>query len=214
VRLYLDSADRAAAEPLLATGLFAGLTTNPTILRRAGRTVSDIPAIHRWASAANAGEIFFQAWGEDAATLVKRGRELRDLGDDVVVKLVATRAGVQACATLAADGIPTLITAVYTPAQALIAAAAGASYIAPYLGQMQSHGLDGYAEIVAMHEALTATGGTTRVLLASVRDVAAVARLARHGIRHATMSPAVAEGFFTDELTEAAARTFEEAAAG
>ena len=126
MRLYLDTADRAAAEDLLATGLFAGVTTNPTILRRASRGVGDIAEIYRWALDAGAREVFFQAWGEDPETLVKRGAELRELGEEVVVKLVASRAGAAACAALAADGVPTLLTAVYNPAQAVVAAAAWA----------------------------------------------------------------------------------------
>ncbi len=213
MRLYLDTADRAAAEPLLATGLFAGLTTNPTILQRASQGVADIPEIYRWASAAGAREVFFQAWGEDVATLLERGRELRNLGDDVVVKLPVSRAGSAACVELAADGVPTLLTAVYNPGQAVVAAAAGATYIAPYLGKLQDAGLDGFDEIVAMQEVLAATGSSTKVLLASVRNVAAVVRLARHGVDCATMAPAVAEEFFADELTAEAVRTFEDAVA-
>src|SRR5215217_3372018 len=93
MKLYLDTADRAAAESLLATGLFAGLTTNPTILQRASADVTDIPEIYRWATAAGGREVFFQAWGEDTAVLVERGERLRELGSEVVVKLVASRAG-------------------------------------------------------------------------------------------------------------------------
>src|SRR4051794_36656278 len=133
MRLYIDSADRAAAEELLATGLFAGLTTNPTILQRSGLGVADAPDVHAWATSAGAREVFFQAWGEDTATLIERGRRLRALGPEVVVKVVASRAGAAACAALARDGVPTLLTAVYAPGQALVAAAAGATYIAPYL---------------------------------------------------------------------------------
>lgn len=213
MRLYLDTADRAAAEPLLATGLFAGVTTNPAILQRAAQGVADIPDIHRWATAGGAREVFFQAWGEDTATLVKRGRELRDLGDEVVVKLVASRAGCAACAELAASGVPTLLTAVYNPGQAVVAAAAGATYIAPYLGKLQDAGLDGFDEIIAMQQVLAATGSSTKVLLASVRNVAAIVRLARHGVDCHTMAPAVAEEFFADELTALAVRTFEDAVA-
>lgn len=207
IRLYLDTADRKAAEPLLATGLFAGLTTNPTILRRGGCTVADIPEIHRWASAAGAGEIFFQAWGDD---LLGKGRELRDLGKDVVVKVPASKAGSAACAALAAEGVPTLLTAVYAPGQAMIAAAAGATYIAPYLGRMGDAGRDALGDITAMQEILAGT--PTKILLASIRDVASMVTLARRGVECFTFAPAVAEQFFADELTAAAVADFEEAA--
>lgn len=213
MHLYLDTADRAAAEPLLATGLFAGLTTNPTILQRSEKGVADIEDIHRWARAAGAHEIFFQAWGEDTATLVERGLRLSELGPDVVVKLVVSKAGAAACAELSSRGIRTLLTAVYHPGQAMVAAAAGATYIAPYLGRLADAGRDGIGDVVAMHEVLTATGSRTRVLLASIRDVDSMVTLARHGITHFTMGPAVAEQFFTDELTASAAQAFEEAVA-
>jgi TalC/MipB family fructose-6-phosphate aldolase len=211
VRLYLDTADRAAAESLLATGLFAGVTTNPTILQRASKGVADLSDIYQWAIDAGCREVFFQAWGEDPTTLIERGQQVRDLGPEVVVKFVATRAGATACAALAGRGVPTLLTAIYDPAQAIVAAAAGATYIAPYLGRLNDAGRDGVAEVIAMQEVLAATGSTTKVLLASIRSVADVVTLARHGVDCFTMAPAVAEQFFTDPTTAEAARTFEQA---
>ncbi len=211
MRLYLDTADRSAAESLLATGLFRGITTNPTILQRAAKGVADIEDIYRWAIDAGAEEVFFQAWGDDAATLTERGQWLGDLGPEVVVKFVATRAGATACAALAARGTPTLLTAIYDPGQAIVAAAAGATYIAPYLGRLNDAGRQGIAEVIVMHEVLVATGSTTKVLLASIRSVPDMVALARHGIDSFTMAPAVAEQFFTDPTTADAARTFEQA---
>lgn len=211
MRLYVDSADRAATEDLLATGLFHGVTTNPTILRRAGRHVGDLPEVYRWAVAAGAREVFLQSWGDDAAALVRRGEELRSLGDEVVVKVVASRAGASACAALARQGVPTLLTAVYDPVQAVVAAAAGATYIAPYLGKLAEAGRDAVGTVTAMQELLAATGSPTRILLASLRDAASIATLARHGVTHFTMGPDIAEELFADELTAQAVRTFDEA---
>lgn len=211
MRLYIDTADQDDAESLLATGLFTGLTTNPTILQRASRSVADIPEIYKWATASGAREVFFQAWGEDTATLVERGRSLRDLGEEVVVKLVASRAGMAACTRLVADGTPTLLTAVYNPGQAIAASAAGATYIAPYLRRLTAAGRDGMADVLAMHQVLASTGSATKVLLASIPDIASMVTLARQGVDCFTMAPAIAEQFFTDELTADAAATFEEA---
>jgi transaldolase len=211
MKLYVDTADRSAAESLLSTGLFAGVTTNPTILKRASKSVGDLPEIYRWAIDAGAREVFLQAWGEDPATLILRGQRLRDLGREVVVKFVATRAGATACAALAAKGIPTLLTAIYDPGQVIIAAAAGATYIAPYLGRLNDAGRQGIAEVVAMQEVLVATGSATKVLLASVRSVPDMVALARHGVDCFTMAPDVAEHFFIDPTTAEAARTFEDA---
>lgn len=211
MHLYIDTADREAAEALLATRLFTGITTNPTILQRASRGVADIPDIYRWATSAGAREVFFQAWGTDTSTLVERGRALRRLGAEVVVKLVASRSGTAACARLSAEGVPTLLTAVYDPGQAIAAAAAGATYIAPYLRRLTAAGRDGVADVLTMHELLTATGSDTRVLLASIPDVASMVTLARRGVDHFTLAPAVAEQLFADELTAEAEETFEQA---
>ena len=208
VKLYLDTADQTAAEPLLATGLFAGLTTNPAILRRAGLGVDAIPEIYRWATGAGAREVFFQAWGDD---LVGTGRELRELGKEVVVKFAASIEGSAACATLAPE-TPTLLTAVYNPGQALIAAAAGATYVAPYLGRMTDAGRDGLSDVIAMQEVLRDTA--TKILLASIRDVPSMVTLARHGVECFTFGPPVALQFFDDELTASAVVEFEEAVRG
>ena len=143
--------------------------------------------------------------------MIERGQWLRDLGHEVVVKFVATREGATACAALARQGVPTLLTAIYDPGQAIVAAAAGATYIAPYLGRLNDAGRQGIAEVIAMHEVLVATGSTTKVLLASIRNVPDMVALARHGVECFTMAPAVAEQFFTDPTTAEAARTFEDA---
>lgn len=129
----------------------------------------------------------------------------------MVIRFVATRAGSTACTALAASGIPTLLTAIYDPGQAIVAAAAGATYIAPYLGRLNDAGRQGIAEVVTMHEVLVATGSTTKVLLASIRSVPDMVALARHGVDCFTMAPDIAEQFFTDPTTAEAARTFEDA---
>jgi transaldolase len=107
--------------------------------------------------------------------------------------------------------VPTLLTAIYDPGQAMVAAAAGAKYIAPYLRKLVAAGRDGIGDVLAMHELLTATGSSTKVLLASIPGVPAMVALARHGVDCFTMGPAVAEQFFADELTADAVRTFEQA---
>ena len=111
------------------------------------------------------------------------GAELRELGEEVVVKLVASRAGAAACAALAADGVPTLLTAVYNPAQAVVAAAAGATYIAPYLGKLRGGRAGrGRRRSAPCRSVLRATGSPTKILLASIRDVRSVVELARRGV--------------------------------
>lgn len=212
-RFYIDSADRVQVEPLLRTGMFAGLTTNPTLLRAAGVGNDEIPELVAWAVAAGAAEVFVQAWGRDAAELERRGRELRGLDPRVSVKLPVTPDGLEATARLESDGIPVLVTAVYSAVQVLPAMAAGASLVAPYLGRVNDAGRDGLAEIAAMQRVIGATGSRLRVLVASLREPGDVQRLAELGVAHFTLAPHVWKRFFTDPLTDAAVTAFEQAAA-
>lgn len=207
--LYIDSAERHEVERLLATGLFAGVTTNPTILDRAGLDVTDAPQVHAWASRAGAQTVFLQAVGDSPDAIEAHGRTLADLGEDVVVKVPATPEGLTAGRRLTTAGVPLLLTAVYHPSQALLALAVGASWVAPYVGRMSDLGRDGVDETVTLHEALRHAHAPCRVVAASLRDVDQLARLAAAGIEDYTMSVAVCDALLSDESSAQAAAAFE-----
>ena len=213
IRFYLDSAERETVEPWLRTGLVAGVTTNPTLLQTAGVRNDGLADLVAWATAAGAGTVFVQSWGGDAAELERRGRELAALGEAVVVKVPATAEGLTATARLAADGIRVLVTAVYSATQVLPAIAAGAAFLAPYLGRMNDAGRDGVGEIAAMQRVIAASGSPLRVLVASLRSPSDALGLAQAGVRDFTTAPAVFARFFDDDLTAAAVATFEAASA-
>jgi transaldolase len=212
-RFYVDTADRDEAEPLLRSGLFYGITTNPTLLDSSGVKVSELDDFYAWAVDCGAQEVFFQTWGSSTEDLLQQGRKLRAIGERVVVKAPATRDGTIAAARLTADGCPTLLTAVYGAPQALLAAAAGARYLAPYLGRMDDAGRDGLAETIAMAHALRGAQACTQVLAASVRAPMDLVQLATAGIRCFTISPSLVDKLFACQLTERATTAFEEAAA-
>jgi len=205
--LYLDSADRTALSPLLRSGLFDGVTTNPLILHRAGLTPADAPAFHDWALDAGAKIVFLQVSGEDTAGIVADGRRLAALSDRVIVKVPATAAGLAASAQLSQDGVPTLVTAVYHASQALLARAAGARYIAPYLGRMTNAGRDGLREIGDMQRILQ--GSDCEILVASIKSIDDLVDLAARGVPSYTVSIELAQQMLNDELTMAASAEFE-----
>lgn len=210
--IYIDSADRALAEPLLRSGCFSGLTTNPTLLQAAGVGRQDLGELVNWAVDAGARKVFLQSWGATAEMLVTHGREMRTLGDRVVVKVPVTEAGIRAASILESEGTPVLVTAVYNSAQVLPAMAVDASYIAPYFGRMCDAGRNGLKEIGRMQQAISAAGSTTRILVASLREPSDALALTALGVSDLTMAPAAWSKFFTDPLTEAAVEVFERAA--
>lgn len=204
LRLYADSSDLHAVGSLLADGLVRGVTTNPTILARSGWTASDRAELaSRWLDA-GAEEIFFQAVGDSVEEMLEDANRIRGFG--AVVKVPAVHPGWVVARRLADDGWPTLVTAVYTVAQAACAGSVGAAYIAPYLGRLCDRGVDGYARVAEMTAALSGT--PTRPLVASVRTADAVARLVLTGVRHVTAAPDVVRACYLDEASEEAAAFF------
>jgi TalC/MipB family fructose-6-phosphate aldolase len=205
--LYVDSADRSALEPLLETGLFAGIATNPTLLARAGLDQDGLASFYAWAVERGAGTVFMQTLGSTPGDVVDSGRRLREIGEGVVVKVPATRAGLTAARMLADEGVPVLLTAVYHPTQALLAVAAGAHFIAPYVGRMNDNGRDGVGSAGLIHR-ISAEAGV-RVLVASLRSVDDVAALAGAGVPDFALNPELAALMLADELTDRAAAEFE-----
>ena len=211
LRFYADSARVEEVSDLLAAGLVHGVTTNPTILERADRSVRDIPQLYaRWESE-GAQEIFFQAWGDSAKTMIGNAERLAALGSRVVIKVPATRDGFTAAAALVSTGATVLVTAIYAQAQALAAATLGARYVAPYLGRLNDSGRDGVAEIAAMQALVTGSG--TDVLAASLRTPGDIVSLAMVGVPFFTAAPAVILAALQNDVSDRSAQDFEGAVA-
>jgi transaldolase len=208
---YIDSADRAEVEKLLATGLAAGVTTNPAILDKAGLGSRDIPSLVGWATEAGARRVFVQSWGRSPAEIADRGASFRQLGDNVVVKVTASREGIEAARQLS-EGGDVLVTAVYAATQVLPVMASGATYLAPFVGRMTAAGRDGIAEIVRMQQAIDATGSPLEVLAGSLRTPEQILELATAGVRNFTFGPPVWDLLFDDELTAGSVEQFHELA--
>ncbi|WBU36994.1 transaldolase family protein [Homoserinibacter sp. YIM 151385] len=210
--LYLDSADASQVLPLLGTGLYAGVTTNPLILDRAGLSARDLPKLHARLRDAGCRRFFAQATGEDAGALRETSARIAELGDEVVVKLVASEPGLQVARELADAGREVLVTAIYHPSQMLLAEAAGARWVAPYVGRATSAGRDG----IQLVRGLAAAAGpqAPRILSASLRSVDQLAEVAAAGAHDHTVSIDIARAMLADELTVQAAADFETIAQG
>ncbi|KDA06759.1 transaldolase [Microbacterium sp. CH12i] len=208
-RLYVDSADLERVSRLLDAGVVHGVTTNPTILERGGRTAAEIPDLYaRWA-AEGAKEIFFQTWGTGRAELLRNAEMIRGLGDRVAVKVPATAEGFAAASALVSSGATVLVTAVYSVAQALAAASIGAHYIAPYLGRLRDGGVDGDALIPKMQA--VCAGSATNVLAASLRSPDDITSLRLAGVPYFTAAPDVLDQLLFHAVSDSSAAEFEAA---
>jgi transaldolase len=157
-------------------------------------------------------EVQLQTWGTSVDSLVNTGKLLAAIDNRVVVKVPITKVGTEAASRLIAQGIRITLTGVYAVHQALIAAALGADYAAPYLGRINDLRRNGRDDLVAMQRGIDGVGTATRILVASIRSVDDIAFLATQGVNTFTFSPAIAEAFFDVTATNQAAIDFEQAA--
>jgi transaldolase len=214
-RLFLDTADPHEWEELLPTGMFHGVTTNPTLLERAGQpcTIANLHALAQKALHLS-DEFMCQAWGRSAEELYHCGMALsQPCRDRIVIKVPVTLQGTKAASLLIQSGVRVCLTACYHPKQAMIASSIGAEYIAPYLGRMTDAGHNGYVACIQMQAITQGMQSPTRILVASIREAQTMVNLAANGMETFTFSPAVARELFVEPLTDEAAAVFEAAAA-
>lgn len=211
MRFLVDSADRAAVFAALEYGFVRGVTTNPTLLRRANMRAGDVPHFVQSIIENGAQEVHLQTYAADAPTMLSEAKQLVSLAPDhVVVKLPATAAGYTIAAQLTRANIRVTLTAVYTLRQVLAAHSVGASYVAVYLGRMQDDGVDALQVVSSMQALLTAQRSSVQILAASIRNVALVEALGSLGVGAATIAPPVLAQMLESPSTAKAAATFGE----
>jgi len=192
MRLYVDTADAEAITMAQATGYVFGVTTNPTLLRAAGRSRADLPALVQRAVSARAQEIHLQVLSDELGGMLKDAGALHALDPSrVVVKIPATATGLRAASMAAREGMRVTITAAYTVRQVVLAASVGAQYAAVYLGRLRDTGLDAMVVLRGMLDAVRAQHLTIQLLVASVRTADDVDSLAQLGVPAVTLPPAI-----------------------
>ena len=206
--LYLDSADLSELRACLPHPVIHGVTTNPTLLKRAGIGRDAVTGLLQAAIELGARQVQAQVSAPQADAMLEDAERLLRPFDrgQLVVKIPATREGLRAGAQLSARGVPVTYTAVYVLEQAHFAAQLGAAYAAPYLGRLEDAGLDGLALIGQMQSVLQGSG--TRLLVASVRTREAYLALLRVGVGAITIPPRLFAELVDHEATLAAERAF------
>jgi transaldolase len=209
MRIYIDSADIAEISEALASGYVYGVTTNPTLLRRAGVRAAAVPDLVHEAVALGAKELHLQTYSDNEAGILDEAGMLAKLDPErVVVKVPATALGYSSAARLVEQGLRVTLTAVYTVRQAILAQAVGARYIAVYLGRMSDQGFDALGVVRRMQRVLDMQGSEMEILAASVRAPEEVEDLAELGVAAATLPLKVLRQLPESDATNAAAATF------
>ncbi|MFQ5766824.1 MAG: transaldolase family protein [Acidobacteriota bacterium] len=200
MKFFIDSADVKEIRQAQAMGLAEGVTTNPTLLARQGapleKTIREIAGLVE-------GPVNAEVSATSAGAIIEEGRRFAGWGKNVHVKIPLDRAGLVACKALSSEGIPCTMTLIFSPAQAILAARAGAAWICPFVGRLDDIAADGIGLVRTVAEIYSGDAdGRTKILAASVRGPAHVVEAALAGADAVTVPFAVIEKMERHPLTE------------
>ena len=208
MKLIIDDAHIDKIKQLYEYFPVDGVTTNPSILAKAGRDPYEVLGEIRAFLGAE-GELHVQVLSQTAEEMVaEAGRIHAALGENTFVKVPVTREGLKAIKLLAAAGCNVTATAIYTQMQAYLAAKAGAKYAAPYVNRIDNLGANGIQAAKDIHDIFRNNGLETQVLAASFKNCQQVLELAEYGVGAATVSPDVMEAFLKLDAVNAAVDAF------
>ncbi|MFC1558145.1 fructose-6-phosphate aldolase [candidate division KSB1 bacterium] len=207
MKFFLDTANVDDIREAASIGIVDGVTTNPSLLSKEQGKGTFKEILKEICSIVD-GPISGEVVGEDWEGMVKEGDELSKIAPNMVVKIPMTKEGMKAVKHLTKQGIRTNVTLIFNPAQALIAAKAGASFVSPFIGRLDDIsqiGMDIIRDIVEIYENYDIE---TEVITASVRSPLHVVDAALAGSHIATVPFAVIEKLFKHPLTDAGIQQF------
>lgn len=199
MKIFADTADIAAIERLAQSGLIDGVTTNPTLIAKSGRSIIEVISE---ISGLVDGPVSAEVAGKEFDQMMREADVLRKIAPNICVKLPLTLDGLRTCQRLNADGCQTNVTLCFTANQALLAAKAGATFISPFVGRLDDIGLDGsevLSDIRLIYDNYPRLN--TQILAASLRTPNHVLQAARIGVDAATMPPDVIDKLASHPLT-------------
>ena len=209
MRFFIDTANVDDIRKANDMGVICGVTTNPSLIAKEGKKFEDgIAEIASIVDGPISGEV--KATTTDAEGMIREGREIAKLHPNMVVKIPMTTEGLKAVKVLAAEGIRTNVTLIFTANQALLAARAGAAYVSPFLGRLDDISVRGVELVEEIAEIFAVAGIETEIIAASVRNPMHITDCALAGADIATVPYKVLEQMTHHPLTDAGIRKFQE----
>lgn len=216
MKFFLDTADLAEIEEAASWGVLAGVTTNPTLYARTGGKLADFHNHIKRICEIVDGPVSAESVAITRDEMIRDGRELAALADNVVVKLPTMIEGLAATKQLAAEGIPVNMTLCFTVPQAILAARAGARYISPFVGRFDDISEDGLAQLDDVVRAIgnydfsedTVNGEQIEIIAASIRSANHVTQAALMGADIATVPFGILKKCVQHPLTDRGLESF------
>lgn len=205
MKFFIDTANVDEIKKALALGMVDGVTTNPSLVSKEARPFPDI--LKEICSLVE-GPVSAEVIGLEAGGMVREARELVKIVDNIVIKIPMLEEGLKAVRLLSAEGIKTNVTLVFSAAQALLAAKAGATFVSPFVGRLDDIGQSGMELIADIMSIYRNYGFTTEIIVASVRHPMHVLDAARIGADIATIPYKVIAQLAKHPLTDRGIQQF------
>ncbi len=201
MKFFVDTANVEEIRKANDMGIICGVTTNPSLIAKEGRDFNQVIAeIASIVDGPISGEV--KATTTDAEGMIKEGREIAAIHPNMVVKIPMTVEGLKAVKVLRAEGIKTNVTLIFSVAQALLAARAGATYVSPFLGRLDDISMPGIDLINEITEIFMMHDIQTEIIAASIRNPIHVIDCAKAGADIATVPYKVLEQMTKHPLTD------------
>ena len=206
MKFFVDTGDISEIEALNATGMVDGVTTNPSLIAKSGQDFKEV--IQEICKIVD-GPVSAEVAATDYETMSKEAEVIRKWGDNIAVKVPLTEAGLKVCKELSDDGTMVNVTLCFSPAQAILAAKAGASFVSPFVGRLDDISQDGLqliSDIVRIYDNYPQFD--TEVLVASIRNPLHIVDSAKMGAHVMTSPPSVIRQLYKHPLTESGLAAF------
>ena len=207
MKIFLDTADVSEIKRCWNTGLIDGITTNPTLIRKSGRNHEDV---YKEIKDIGLTDISMEVIGSKDNMISEGKRLYKKFGKVATIKVPCTPDGLLACANLSVEGIRVNVTLIFSVAQAVLSAKAGAKYVSPFVGRVDDNSFGGLCLVKDIVKVYKVHGVETQVLAASLRGIRDVGRAFEYGADIVTMPPGVFEGMYKHVLTDRGLDQFDE----
>ena len=205
MKLFIDTANIDEIRAANELGVICGVTTNPSLIAKEGKVFEDVIAE---ITAIVDGPISAEVVALDADGMVAEAKELAKIHENIVIKIPITEEGLKAVKRLTALGIRTNVTLIFSPAQALLAAKAGASYVSPFIGRLDDISDNGISVVEDISTIFDLHGIDTEIIAASIRGPQDVTDAAKAGAHIATVPYKVIMQMLKHPLTDIGIQKF------
>lgn len=205
MKFFVDTADIGEIREMNEAGLIDGVTTNPSLVLKAGRPMMDL--IAEICDAVD-GPVSAEVSALTADEMIREGKVLAGIASNVCIKLPLTLDGLKACKHLTDEGFETNVTLCFSATQALLAAKAGATYVSPFIGRLDDININGMELIADIRRIFDNYDFDTQILAASIRTLNHVREAALIGADVATVPTSTLKSLVKHPLTDKGLETF------